>query len=167
MAAVTDFMRDTATPLNDTVASPVHTLDGGRLMVRGGQSILGAALILAAVGLWVMPGSELSGDVMLMKLVLSLTAAFIGISLTQQGKAPNAPEVQIDTVRHEIRLVRRNGKRFECVQSCKFADLDRAEINGAHVTLWDQDNVLLAEVALSDPQLCRSLMGRLADAGKL
>ena len=83
MAAVTDFMRDTATPLNDTVASPVHTLDGGRLMVRGGQSILGAALILAAVGLWVMPGSELSGDVMLMKLVLSLTAAFIGISLTQ------------------------------------------------------------------------------------
>jgi hypothetical protein len=100
------------------MASPVQTLDGGRLIVRGGQSLLGAALILAAAGLWVMPGSEFSGDVMLMKLVLSLTAAFIGIMLTQQAKIPATPEVEIDTV-------------------------------------------------LTDPQVRRSLMGGLADAGKL
>jgi hypothetical protein len=167
MTAVTEFMQDTATPTNQAIASPAQTLDGGRLMVRGGQSLLGAALILAAVGLWIMPGSEFSGDVMLMKLVLSLTAAFIGIMLTQQAKTPATPEVEIDTVRREIRLVRRNGKQFECVQSCKFADLDRAEVHGAHVTLWAQGNVMLAEVALTDPQVRRSLMGGLADAGKL
>jgi|TARA_B110000908_G_C10202779_1_gene426144 hypothetical protein len=118
MTAVTDFKQDTATLLNQAMASPVQTLDGGRLIVRGGQSLLGAALILAAAGLWVMPGSEFSGDVMLMKLVLSLTAAFIGIMLTQQAKIPATPEVEIDTV-------------------------------------------------LTDPQVRRSLMGGLADAGKL
>ena len=51
MTAVTDFMQETATPINPAMASRVQTLDGGRLMVRGGQRVLGAALILAAVGL--------------------------------------------------------------------------------------------------------------------
>lgn len=167
MTAVTDFMQDTATPTHQAVVSPVQALDGGRLMMRGGQSLLGAALIIAAVGLWVMPGSEFSSDVMLMKLVLSLTAVCIGIMLTQQAKTPVTPEVEIDTVRREIRLVRRTGEQLECVKSCKFSDLDRAEVHGTHVTLWGQGNVMLAEVALTDPQARRSLMSGLVDAGKL
>lgn len=167
MTAVTDFIQETATPINPAMASRVQTLDGGRLMVRGGQRVLGAALILAAVGLWIMPGAEFSNDVMLMKLVLSLTAASIGIMLTQQAKTPPAPEVEIDTVRQEIRLVRRTGRQLECVEKCKFVDLNCAEVHGSYVTLWVKDNVMLAEVAMTNPQVRRSLMAGLANAGKL
>lgn len=170
MTAVSDFMSDTA-PTQAAQAAPVsghiQTLDGGRLMVRGSQNLLGAALVLSAIGLWVMPGSDFSGDVLLMKLVLSLTAAIIGIALVQQGKSPAKPEIEVDTIRREIRLVRREGKTMECIKQCKFSDLDRAEVQGAHVTLWAKGNVMLAEIALTDPQMRRSLMRGLADAGKL
>lgn len=167
MAAVTAFMQDTATLINTAMASPVQTLDCGRLMVRCGQRVLGAAIILAADGLWIMPGAEFSNDVMFTKLVLSLTTASIGIKLTQQAKMPSAPEVEIDTLRQEIRLVRRSGRQLECVEKCKFVDLNCAEVYGFHVTLWGKGNVMLAEVAMTDPQVRRSLMAGLANAGKL
>jgi hypothetical protein len=167
MTAITDFMHDTATAPQRVRSSPVQMLDGGRMMIRGSLSVLGAALIMSAVGLWIMPGSEFSSDVMLMKLCLSVGAVFLGIALTQGARTPKTPEVEIDTIRREIRLVRRTGKRFECIQSCKFVDLDRAEVHGAHVILWGPGDVMLAEVALRDPQLRRSLMGGLVDAGKL
>ena len=167
MTAVSDFMNDTAPERELPVSGHIQTLDGGRLIVRGSQNLLGAALFLSAIGLWVMPGSDFSGGVLLMKLVLSLTAAIIGLALIQQGRASTPPEVEIDTVRREIRLVRINGKARECIKHCKFADLDRAEVHGAHVALWDKGNVLLAEVALSDPKMRRSIMSGLADAGKL
>jgi hypothetical protein len=167
MTAVNDFMHDTPKAIARPVGGPVQVLDGGRMMVRSGQSFLGATLILAAAGLWILPGAEFSSDVMLMKLVLSLTAGCIGIALAQNGKAPTSPEIEIDTARREIRLVRRTGQQTKCVETCKIEDLDRAEVQGAHVLLWAKGDVLLAEVALSDPILRRSLMGALADAGKL
>lgn len=167
MTAVTDFMTDAAKTPANAVAGPIQTLNRGRLMMRGSQNLLGGFLILTAIGFWVMPGSDFSSDVVLMKLVLSLIAALAGIAMMDQGKAPAIPEVEIDTVRREIRLVRHKGKHGECVQSCKFSDLDRAEVHGTHVILWGQDDVMLAEVALNDPQLRRSLMRGLSTAGKL
>jgi hypothetical protein len=167
MTAVSDFYVDDVNTNGDIVASPVRTVDGARMMMRGGQNILGVSLMLAAVGLWVMPGSDLSSDVLLMKLALSLTAVGVGLSLAQQGKPQSMPEVQIDTIRREVRLVRAKGAIKEVIKTCKFADLDRAEIEGAHVVLWAPGNVMLAEVPMTDPQSRNSLMLGLMDAGKL
>ena len=167
MTAVYDFYVDDVNTNREIVASPVRTVDGARMMMRGGQSLLGGALILAAIGLWIMPGSEFSSEVMLMKLGLSLTAAGIGISLAHQGKSEKLPEVQIDTIRREVRLVRVKGVQKDVIKTCKFADLDRAEVEGSHVVLWAPGNVMLAEVPMTDPQSRNSLMLGLMDAGKL
>ena len=165
MAAVNEFMHET-TPSKFS-AVPVYTMDGGRLVVRSGQSLLGVALILAAVGLWIMPGSDLSNDVMLMKLVLSVVAAGIGISLSHNAKTESAPSVEIDMVRREIRLVRSKRDGSNDRKRFKFADLDAAEVDGNHFTLWGRHNAVLAEVDIKDPRLHRSLKGALQDAGKL
>ena len=117
--------------------------------------------------MWILPGSDLSSDVLLMKLALSLTAVGFGLALTHQGKSQSMPEVQIDTIRREIRLVRGIGPSKEVIKTCKFADLDRAEVEGAHVVLWGPGNVMLAEVPMTDPQSRNSLMLGLMDAGKL
>lgn len=136
-------------------------------MVRGSMSFLGAALMLAAAGLWIAPGSDWSADLLLIKLVVSLVIGFTGLALLQQGQTPAAAEVEVDTVRREIRLVRRSLRGDELVSRTKYEDMDRAELNGAHLILWGQDDVMLAEVALTDPVLRRSLLSGLSDAGKL
>ena len=166
MTATTDFMPATTAPAAPE-AAPVQKLDGGRLMVRGSQSLLGAALMLSAAGLWIAPGSDWSADLLLIKLVVSLVIGFSGLALLQQGKTPAAPEVEVDVVRREVRLVRRTLRGDELVSRTKYEDLARAELNGAHLILWGQGDVMLAEIGLSDPSIRRSLVSGLSDAGKL
>lgn len=168
MTATTDFITDTATaPLAAPQSAPAQTLDGGRLMVRGSQSLLGAALMLSAAGLWIAPGSDWSADLLLIKLVISLVIGFSGLALVQQGKTPRAPEVEIDTVRREVRVVRRTLHGDELVSRTKFENLNRAEMNGAHMILWGAQDEMLAEVAMTDPGIRRSLVSGLSAAGKL
>ncbi len=165
MTAVNEFMHDAIPARQPAIAVP--NVDGGRLMVRGGQSLLGAALMLAAVGLWIMPGSNVSSDVMLMKLALSVTAAGIGISLTHQSKTSKEPEIEIDTVRREVRIVQRSRKGVENLKRMKFSDLDRADVDGNHFTLWGLGDAIIAEVDIEDPRMHRSLKSALLDAGKV
>ena len=165
MTAVNEFMHDAIPARQPEVA--VLNVDGGRLMVRGGQSLLGAALMLAAVGLWIMPGSNVSSDVMLMKLALSVTAAGIGISLTHQSKTSKEPEIEIDTVRREVRIVQRSHKGAETLKRMKFSDLDRADVDGSHFTLWGLGDEIIAEVGIKDRRMHRSLKSALLDAGKI
>ncbi len=43
--------------------------------------IVGAALVASALGLWVLPGSDYSAELLLIKLGLTLTMALIGVTL--------------------------------------------------------------------------------------
>jgi hypothetical protein len=146
---------------------PVRALDGGRLVLRGVQGVIGAALILTAVGLWFAPGANWSQDLMLMKLLASTVGGMAGIAFLQGFTRPNAPKVEIDTIRHEVRLVRTQGKDRYVLDRCKFTDLTRVENSGTHVQLWGKNDALLAEVAASDRVSHRSLVTALRVAGKL
>ena len=72
MAAVTEFVHDTASAPGNTVASAIKLTDSGQLILRAGRRVIRMALILSAIALWVMPGSDFSSDLMLMKLASSL-----------------------------------------------------------------------------------------------
>lgn len=167
MTATIDFVSPSDTRASGIQSAPAHALDGSRLVKRGTQSFIGTVLILAAVGLWAMPGSDWSGDLLLIKLVLSLTIALGGIALLHTPNTQSAAEVEIDTVRREVRVVRRNAMGATILSSHKIADLERAEIQGAHMILWAQGGVMLAEVAMSNPQIRRSLTSAMMQAGKL
>ncbi|MEM6940540.1 MAG: hypothetical protein AAF943_11960 [Pseudomonadota bacterium] len=151
-----------------TRTEPMRLADGGRMIVRGAQRLIGGALALAAIGLWFAPGSSLDSDVVLFKLVLSLGAVFAGLALLHASAMPRAPEVEIDTIRRQIRVVRRQrGAKPHVLQSCSFGQLSSAEFDGARVRMWDDNHVLLAEVELPDAAALRSLVAGLQDEGKL
>lgn len=163
MTTVSDFMS------NDTDARlPVRIADGGRMLVRVTQRLSGVALLLAAAGLWFAPGAAWESDIMLFKLILSLTAGLAGVGLMQSSTTPNTPEIEIDTIRRQVRLVRFvKGGENQVLQSCAFADLARAERDGMNVRMWDSNNVFLAEVLLADRTEITSLMSGLRAAGKI
>ena len=162
MTACPDVYSDTNRPVD----AP-RMIDGSRMLVRGGRKLLGVALVLAALGLWLQPGALLDADILLFKLALSLAIGFVGLATFQSGQCPAPVDVEIDTVRREVRLVRGKGQGRSIVSRTKLTDLGPAEMRGNLVRLWTADGGLIAEVALSDPATRNSLLGALRDADKL
>jgi hypothetical protein len=163
MTSTADFMDATA-----LAVEPARMADGGRMIVRGAQRLVGVSLTIAALGLWLAPGSSWESDVMLFKLILSITAVIAGLGLVSASSTPRAPEVEIDTIRREVRLVRRQrGVAPVVLQSCAFSKLARAEHEGTNVRLWDESGAFLAEVSLTDRAALTSLVAGLSDEAKL
>ncbi len=163
MTATSDFMNADALALE-----PVRVADGGRMIMRAGFRLVGVALLLASMGLWLAPGANWESDVMLLKLLLTSVAVIAGLGCMQASANPTAPEVEIDTIRREVRLLRKADDGSAAVlQHCSFADLTRAEVRGSHVRLFGADSNLLAELSLYDRKALRRLMAGLEDAGKL
>ncbi|MEM9637617.1 MAG: hypothetical protein AAGA94_08220 [Pseudomonadota bacterium] len=162
-------MTSTVDPVNfDTIApQPVRTVDGSRMILRGVQGVVGAALILTALGLWLAPGASWDHELMLFKLLASAVGGMAGIALLQGFVRPAAPKVEVDTIRHEVRLVRTRGKDRFVLDRCAFKELTAVENTGTYVKLWGRNDALLAEVAASDRVAHRSLVTALRVAGKL
>lgn len=147
---------------------PVRMSDGRWMVIRAAQRLFGVGLTLAAIGIWIGPGASWESDLMLFKLILSLTALIAGIGLMQSSAGPAKPQVEIDTIRREVRLVRPvAGGTAQVLQRCAFGDLAGAELKGNHVRLFGTDRSLLAEVTLTSRTVLKSLVSGLRDAGKL
>lgn len=158
----------TATP--DAPAAPLYTvrsLNATRMLLRMVQRVIGAAFLLAVVGLWIVPGSSLNKDLMLMKLLLSLVAGLGGITLLLSSGTPTHPDAEIDVVAREVRLVRLEGRERKLVQRCGFDSLSRVEREGTGLRLWDQHGEFMAEVSLCDGAATLHLIAGLRQAGKL
>jgi hypothetical protein len=163
MTASADFM-DAGNP----VIEPIVTTDGSRMVLRILQRLVGFSLALAAAALWIAPGANWEADVMLFKLILSITSIVAGLGLMHASARPAAPEIEIDTIRREVRLVRRSRVDGDTVLSrSSFTELGKAELDGPNIRLWDAQMTLIAEVTLYDQDARRSLVGGLRDEGKL
>ncbi|MEO0400760.1 MAG: hypothetical protein AAF214_00130 [Pseudomonadota bacterium] len=148
-------------------STPARTVDGQRWLIRGAQRVGGAACVLAALGLWVQPGAAWDADLALFKMGLSVGLGFVGLAVMQMGRAVPSVDVEIDTIRREVRLVRGQGRARALVSRTRMTDLGPAELHANMLRMWAQDGALVAEVALSDPQMRARLVGALKDAGKL
>jgi hypothetical protein len=163
MTSAVDFMTPDR-PIKEDVVST----DGGRLILRILQRLVGVSLALAAAALWIAPGSSMEGDVMLYKLILSLTSVIAGMGLMHASARPPEPEIEIDTIRREVRLVRRTKSGEDTVLSAStYAELGKVEVDGPYVRLWDAKMTLLAEVTLYDRDTRLGFLGALRDEGKL
>ncbi|WP_299603147.1 hypothetical protein [uncultured Tateyamaria sp.] len=127
----------------------------------------GAVLVLASLGLWIEPGTEMAVDLVLMKLGVSLFLGFAGLALMQDKLQAQDPEVQIDTVRREVRIARPGGRRRSVIRRIAIRDLGRAEAVGDVIRLTAANGAFLAAITLPDPDAWSSLYGALQDAGKL
>ncbi|MFT6673932.1 MAG: hypothetical protein ACJAVM_000103 [Sulfitobacter sp.] len=154
-------------PVNATTTSELP-VDEDCVIQRGVQRLAGVSLMMAAAGLWVLPGSNLETEVMLFKLGLSVTGALAGAGLMQASSNARKPVVEIDTIRREVRLMHPDRNTSgKVLKRCKFDHLARAAREGNIVRLWDENNVLLVEMTLNSRQALSSLVGALRDVGKL
>ncbi len=161
MTAFTDI------PTDASIAEAPHMVNGTRWLKRAAQRMSGVTLVLASIGLWVTPGALWGTDMALIKLGISLFLGFSGLAIIHAGRAQRSVEVEIDTVRREVRLVRGKGRERSLVSRTSISDLGPAEMHGNMVRLWAPDGALVAEVAMIDPNVRRSLTSALRDAGKL
>jgi hypothetical protein len=155
-APVADF--DTSGPVM------LRTRGGRRFLVRASQRFLGVSLSVAALGLWLVPVGAGGTAEVLSKLMVTLLLGFAGAALWQAGSPRPMPEIEIDLVRREVRLVRFYGETRSLVTRRRFEDLSGAAFRGRDVQLWDEAGELLAELTLPDDALTAALRRALQDA---
>lgn len=164
MTALNDFMGYGAPE------KQARMLSGDRWVSRVMQRIGGISLMIASFGFWLQPGALWDVEVVLFKMGVSLVLGFIAIALIQNGRALPAAKVVIDIVGREIRLVRSVGgvhTLHSVISRTPLAEIGRAEQSNKMIRLWTKNDDLIAEVALTNPELRRSLIAALKDAGKL
>jgi len=80
----------------------------GEAITEYALTFLGIVLLLSAFGQWVLPGSIYGGDMIAMKLMLTAVLGVAGGLILSMSARGFRPEVQVDSVRQEIRFVSRN-----------------------------------------------------------
>ena len=142
MGAVTNFSADSL-----QFSAQAGMVDGSRAVVRSVQRLLGAALVLAASGLWLTPGSNFGSDVMLLKVGLSALSVMLGASLLLSGQKPALPEIQM-------------------LQRCSFGDLGRVERIGRNFHFWDGRGNFIVDVHIAERRVVDNLTFSLRDSGQ-
>lgn len=146
--------------------SPIflRTRGGHRMLWRGAKRVVGASFSLAALALWLVPAGAGDSAEMLSKLIATLILGVVGATFWQAGAPAPAPEIEIDMIRREVRLVRWYGKTKSLVTRHRFADLSGADFQRRNVQLWDKSGNLLADLTMPDDILTRSLHRALQDS---
>jgi hypothetical protein len=159
--------------MNDLTKQPARPLgsagrgDARPVVIKAGLSVLSAGLVILALGLWIVPGADWAREHVLMKALVSMVSLVLGLACLQKVLQPEAPRVEIDTLQHEVRLIRPLGRDHLVMRRCRFSDLSRVEDAETHLRLWDGQGALVAEVAASDGPSHRPLVTALKVAGKL
>ena len=161
MSATSDFMTGSASYPGANGSS-----DGLRTIVCMLQRLLGISMIAAASGLWVLPGADSSGDVMLMKMGLSTIALLLGFWLVFAVRPTAQTEVELDVSRSELRILRPGAMgAMLVVYSSRFDQLGRVENSENVLKFWDQQGEFLADVHVTEPKTMDFLVSGLLDAG--
>ena len=139
--------------------------DGAPVVLRGIQKFCGATLGFAGLLLLVFPFGASSTTEILLKMMFALILGFSGAALWQAGTSQMEPEMELDMVRREIRMVHVRGTRRNLAMRRKFSDLSGVKMDGAQVQFWDEDNTLLADISIADPATRSSLQRALRGEG--
>lgn len=143
----------------------LNARDGMPSVIRVVQRFGGVAMSVAGLALLVLPFGASSTTEILCKIMVALVFGFAGAALWQAGSPVEAPEIEVDMVRREIRLMRWRGQTAQLVRRSHFGELARAEIDGRSVRLWTAEGNLLADLTLPESAALTRLRSALADEG--
>lgn len=138
---------------------PIKLAQGGSAaMIAVMFRIGGTALILAAPAMWIVPGSEVSPDLMLMKFGVTLFFFLCGLILLMRNHVDAQPEVFFDPIRREMRVLQKNDRgRPETILRRSYESLGTAHFSKRSVELWDVDGSVLMRLSLPDAKLRQAL----------
>lgn len=99
------------------------------ILLQWASAIVGISLLIAAFGMWTLPGSMVSLDVIGFKLGISSIMGVLGMSMVWFASHGTYYEVQVDLARLELRETLRNSRGASRVQNrIKFEDVDAVYI---------------------------------------
>jgi hypothetical protein len=113
---------------------------------------LGATLLAAALGQWLFPGAIVSQELLSIKLALTATMAGLGLACFHGVARRTSVEVQVDTVKRELRVAERDRRGAErVIDRVPMRDIDSAYVKrGARASAGGH---LLLRVAGSEAPL--------------
>ncbi len=163
MTITSDFMTS-----GQLQVSSGSTVGGARSILRLMQRLVGVSLLMASSGLWLAPGANWSNEIMLMKMALSAISLLVGVWLMLSGQKPATPEIQIDTVRREVRLVRPGPLGADLLlQKCRFSDLSKVKREDRVLMFWDEKGNFIADVYVGQKNVMDALISGLLDSGQV
>lgn len=100
------------------------------ILLQWSTAFLGVSLLLAALGLWVLPGSTVASDVLGFKLGLTTVILVLGMLMVRFASNGTNYEVQVDSTRKELREALRNNQgKARIMKRIKFEDMDAVYID--------------------------------------
>ena len=100
------------------------------ILMQWFAAIVGVSLLVSTLGLWVLPGSNVSQDVIGFKIGVSTVMAVFGMVMVWYASYGTHYETQIDLARTELREALRNNRGVARVQNrVKFEDIDAIYID--------------------------------------
>ncbi len=126
----------------------------------------GVLLLLVAAGMWIAPRAYWGEDLFATKLLLSMILSFVGIAMVQAGLILPRREVEIDTDKGEVRVVRHARGKKHILNACAFEHLAAAQSDNV-VRLWDGFGNYMADIPLNEPSTRGRLIMALKAAGKI
>ncbi|MEL6610271.1 MAG: hypothetical protein AAFO93_15285 [Pseudomonadota bacterium] len=93
--------------------------DGLGALIRWVQGLFGMAAMIAAVGIWLWPGSSFEADLLAMKGAVTLALVVMSVVWLRRSRDTRAPEIHVDLIRQEVRVMDREHLK----QLFRFSDL--------------------------------------------
>ncbi|MCF6231711.1 MAG: hypothetical protein L3J36_01220 [Rhodobacteraceae bacterium] len=125
--------------------------------------VVGAAMVLSASGMWLMPGATTSSDLVLIKLGMSIFFFLCGLALLMRNHQDNQPDAYFDPIRNEVRVLQKDNRGVpEMVLRRSYDTLGSACFNGDMFEMFDPDGTLLMRLPIEDPASRETLRQQLS-----
>ncbi|MEM6477922.1 MAG: hypothetical protein AAF647_02625 [Pseudomonadota bacterium] len=92
-------------------------------LMRLVKSVFGVAMAMAALSLWVLPGSMVSVDLLAMKAGATIALLMLAVICWQGSRGSKEPEIHIDFIRQEVRVMEIMGREEKLKTLYRFSEL--------------------------------------------
>ncbi len=134
--------------------SQVAKVDGKQpsLSIRAASMVFGCAFIWAGVGLWLVPGLDLTPYVLLAKMGMSVLMVTAGVGMTQIATDKPRTELHFDQ-RHRQVLVYESlpRQRKHVIKAVNYEEIGRVNVTDQRLEVQDNNGVELVGIPLDGP----------------
>ncbi|MFV0513916.1 MAG: hypothetical protein ACK5MY_09850 [Jhaorihella sp.] len=125
--------------------------------------IAGTALVIGAGAMWLLPGSQLAPDLMLIKLGVSVTCLLTGLAVLMLHHVDNRPDAYFDPIRNEVRVLQKDKRgRPQSVLRRRYDTLGCVRFRDSMVEIFDVDGSLLMRLPVGDADVRQALRMQLS-----
>lgn len=125
--------------------------------------IAGTALVMGSACMWILPGSDMTADMALIKLSVSLFFLLCGLALLMIHHADNQPDAYFDPIRRELRVLQKNNRgRPQTVLRRSYDSLGSVRFNEHYLEIFDVDGTMLMRLPIESADIRHALRMQLS-----